>query len=243
MKALRKVLTFLLLVGMHSAFADWQGNWLLGGSINYAERRGEFDISLRYVAIPIFPIVEGDNRYSNKGFGWGLLAGYQLKKEGWIWGIEGSIDWLDITQTREFVFTDVIGLFSWDAKSNYDREPIAVLSGRMAYEIAPYFIPYIRLGLEGSEDSLEVTVTGHPLLPQNTVIVEDSRWNWHYLAGVGIETPLWCTPATLRIEYNYHSRGRPLIANGVFVNQAFSFSSEMHNRTQSGKLSFVWNFS
>ncbi|MGD9591418.1 MAG: outer membrane protein [Candidatus Berkiella sp.] len=243
------ILATLLVACSHSAYASWQGNWLVGVSGIYAQRRGELDLSMRYVppfpvATPVFPILEADNLYTNKGFGWGLLAGYQLKSDGWTWGFEGSVDWHDITATRDVVFTDVIGLFSWDATSRYEREPIAALSGRMAYEMAPYFIPYMRLGIEGSHDSLDVTVTGNPfILVQPNISVSDSRWNWHYLAGIGIETPLLCTQASVRIEYNYHSRGRPLIVNGIFINQGVSFSSEMHNRTHSGKLSLVWNFS
>ncbi len=247
------VLTTLMIISGQQAMADdsWKGNWLVGGSGIYAERRGTFDASMRYAVNPIFPILETDNLYSNKGFGWGLLAGYQLKKDGWTWGLEASVDWHDISQARDVVFTDAAFLISWDAKSLYKREPIAALSGRMAYEMAPYFIPYIRLGVEGSDDSLDVTmISGNSFVTPNPITVSDSRWNWHYLAGVGVETPLWCTPMTVRIEYNYHSRGRPLIANGaqgllaggVLVTPAFAFTSEMHNRTQSGKLSFVWNF-
>ncbi len=261
---MRKVVlaTLLFLNGNQvfaAAYADesWRGNWLVGGSGIYAQRRGSLDVSMRYsptvfgLGNGAFPILETDNLYSNKGFGWGLLAGYQLKSHGWTWGVEASVDWHDISQRRDVLFTDVVGLISWDARSLYKRQPITALSGRMAYEMAPYFIPYIRLGIEGSHDLLEVSMIGSSgaVTPINPLINSDSRWNWHYLAGVGVETPLWCTPMTVRIEYNYHSRGRPLIVNGtqglaagVVVPQAFTFRSEMHNRTQSGKLSLVWNF-
>ncbi|MBS0287194.1 MAG: outer membrane beta-barrel protein [Proteobacteria bacterium] len=232
--------------------AQWQGNWLVGASGIYVQRRGELDLSLRYSPVinfpRSFPNLEAQNRYTNKGFGAGVLAGYQVKSQGWTWGLEGSVDWHDADTPRDVVFTDVAGLFSWDAQSTYERDAIYAISGRMAYEMAPYFIPYIRLGVEGSDDSLDLTlISSTPLISPNPITVSDSRWNWHYLAGVGVETPLWDTAMTLRLEYIYHSRASSLKPQGSLglglLNPAFTFVSDMHNRTQSFKLSAVWNFS
>ncbi len=254
MRMWQKAVGALFLLAVNNVQACWDSSWLVGASGIYAVRRGDLNTSLRYAFDPRFPIVESDNLYSNKGFGTGLLAGYQLLSNGWLWGLEGSIDWHDMSQTRDTVFTDVASVFSWDASSTYKRGPIAALSGRMAYEMTPYLFPYIRLGIEGSEDKLELTLrNGNPALVYPVALtVSDQRWNWHYLAGIGFETPLWCTPMTVRFEYNYHSRAKSLFVNGaqalanagvVLVNNAFTFSSEMHARTQSGKISFVWNFS
>ncbi|MBS0290413.1 MAG: hypothetical protein JSS07_10335 [Proteobacteria bacterium] len=257
-KSWRKALLCVPLLFMSSAYADWQGNWLFGVSGIYTDRRGEVDIGTLYNgAFPLFPLkTESGKRYSDIGAGYGLLAGYQITCQGWIWGIEASVDWLDISSKRAFVYPDLlpfeITLIEWHAQSEYKSEvPLVALSGRMAYKMAPYFISYLRLGVEGDDESLDVIISPGTGSMQSTVL-HASRWIWHYILGVGFEVPLGCSPITLRAEYNFHSRAEPLFAHGrihegvinPFVDQILPvFDAEMSTITNSGKVSFVWNFS
>ncbi len=245
----QKLLGTLLLFAMNSAYASWQGNWLLGASAGMADRRGEVDIGMLYTSplfpIPLFAKVDTNQRYSEKGALYGLLGGYQVESQGWIWGLEANVEWQNLNRNRGFVYADLApnlsSLFSWGVVSQYKRGTIIALSGRMGYEMAPYFIPYLRAGVEGSEDSLEVTFTGIP----GTITLQQSHQLLHYLVGFGAETPLACTPMTIRLEYNFHSRAKSFQLNGLLNDPIFKpfFTAEMHPRTQSGKLSLVWNFS
>jgi hypothetical protein len=234
-----------LLLITNTACADWKGNWLLGVSSDYADRRGELDVSLFYTGRPVVSVTNTNQRYSDQGLNWGLLAGYQIKCQGWTWGGEVHIDWHDIGTEQAFVFPDLNGVASWSVITRYKSDPIVALSGRMAYEMAPYFIAFLRLGVATTKDKLNVNIGGDPLvLPFNTQL-QDSRWVYRYLVGVGTETPLFCTPLTLRMEYNYYSRGRSLSASAF--NSAPTllpfFTVDMHPRTNALKLSLVWNFS
>ncbi len=248
MKNWRIAFGTLLLFTMNSANAAWQGNWLLGVSTGFADRRGELDIGMLYTSqnpiLQRFAKVDTPQRYSVKGALYGLLGGYQVECQGWIWGAEASIDWQDLNRNRGLVYPDLApnlsSLLSWSAVSKYKRGPIIALTGRMGYEMAPYFIPYLRAGIEGSEESLEVTFTGNP----GSITLRKSNHLLHYVVGFGAETPLGCTPVTIRLEYNFESRCKSLESNGLLNDPIFKpfFTVEMHPRTQVGKLSLVWNF-
>lgn len=244
MKNWRYVFGAIVLLAANNTYAGWQGNWLLGVSGGYAERRGDVDVSMLYTARPLVAQTDWDDRYSDTGAIWGVLAGYQLKNCGWTWGAEVSVDSQDIDEEQAFVFPDVARLFSWGVRTNYSRDAVIAISGRMAYEMAPYFIPYLRLGAEGSKDSLDVDISGDSTVFPFAVALHNEHWVYRYLVGAGTETPLFCSRASLRLEYNYHSKGKSLEASGIMVspNPTPFYITQMHPRTQSLKLSLVWNF-
>lgn len=241
----RLILCFLGgLLFVNTAHAQWEPNWLIGVSSGYAERRGDLSIALNYNLPVFFPRMVNDFEYSDRGVIWGGFVGYQAFCDAWLLGVELHLDWDNFDKQREFLFPDLAGLLSWDVRGRYEREPLIALSTRIGYEMAPYFLAYLRFGVETSKDTLDVTIGTNPtLFPFAGLNMHDSRWLYRYLLGFGAETPVFCTPFSLRLEYNYHSRSDALESNGIIVFPGLNpvFSSYMHPKENSIKVSLVWN--
>ncbi|MBN9287681.1 MAG: hypothetical protein BGO43_02700 [Gammaproteobacteria bacterium 39-13] len=243
----RLTLSFLgMLLFANTTYANWQGNWLVGVSSGYAERRGDLSIGLAYNLPNIFfPRMINDFEFSDKGLIWGGLVGYQAFCGAWLLGTELHVDWDNFDKRRDFVFPDLAGVLSWDVRGRYEREPLIALSARVGYEMAPYFLAYMRLGVETSKDKLDVRVAADTsMFPFGVIEMHDSRWLYRYLVGVGAETPVFCTPLSLRLEYNYHSKSDALESAGAISFPFFNpvLSSYMHPKENSIKVSVVWNF-
>ena len=109
-------------------------------------------------------------------------------------------------------------------------------------------MPYGRIGAELGSDRLSVTFGfNNPLEADNNPLAtnEERQWVYRFLFGVGVELPL--VPAcgtTFRVEYDFHSKGRTLIATTAINDGIFnpSFQAESQPFTQSGTISVVWNF-
>ncbi|MFI4937080.1 MAG: hypothetical protein ACHQJ6_01035 [Candidatus Berkiellales bacterium] len=226
--------------------AKWQKNFLLGVSGGYARSTGEYNIDLQYTGVPFFPDTFFSQGYRDHGPMWGLLAGYQASCEEWIFGGELNVDWYDMDYDRLFLFSDLFEARIWDAKQRYEHQPTVGLSARIGYKMAPYFISYIRLGIETSRDRLISTFSGTPTINMITVEAKQRRQEYHWVAGIGGETPfcfLNMMPLSLRLEYNVHVPGTTL-ANTVVMEDGLinpQFISDTKPKNQVLKASLVWN--
>jgi opacity protein-like surface antigen len=195
-----------------------------------------------------------NRRFEDTGWLLGLLGGYQVKCNRWLLGVEVNVDWQDIFDDNEddnLAFSDasppvpgLLGVFgqatqAWNASSKFERDWVVGLSGRMGYEITPYLMPYIRLGLEWSEDELSYIQTNN----SNTVSIsaDGDRDGVRVLAGIGLEVPVpTVNGLTVRAEYDYHRRGRRVEAVNV-INGGFLVNASRDPTAQTAILSVVWN--
>lgn len=242
---MKKTLTSLLLcvagLSTTAAHAAWQSNWLVGASGGYASAKGPFNLT----------ILDTNGRqnvfnhtYKDSGFLAGLLAGYQARCQRWLFGLELNADWRDLDRTHDFAQTLTTGNANgvgFTGTVEYDREWALALTGRVGYAVAPYLMPYLRVGVEGAED--ELTVTG---LINNTNApfeFDDEDWTYRLVAGIGVEVPLamFIDGLTARAEYDYHHRGQGVTARANIFNGAL-VAGEMKERNQTGRISVVWNF-
>jgi opacity protein-like surface antigen len=228
-----------------TAYADWHSNWLVGASTGYAQRRGPLDINVLYLSPLIVPSLSTfvEDEITNPGVTWGLFAGYQVRCNSWLMGAELNVDVENFHHHRQFVFADIFNAFSWDVDGHYKRGATIGLTGRIGYAMAPYFIAYMRAGAETSKDKLHVRVKGAPNVFPFIIPMDETRWVYRYLVGAGAETPIFCTPISLRLEYNFHSRGRALASSGFVPSFPDPmFNTLMHPTENSLKLALVWNF-
>lgn len=226
------------------AQAAWQGNWLVGASGGYFNRRGDLDITMidtgRQTVI--------NRRFEDTGWLLGLVGGYQVKCNNWLLGVELNVNWEDVfddSEDNNLAFSDASvpnaqaqAVQAWNASSTFDRDWVVGLSGRMGFELAPYLMPYIRLGLEWSEDDLNYTQTNN----SNTVSIsaDGSRDGVRVFGGIGVEVPVpTINGFTIRAEYDYHRRGRRVeavnVVNTLLVNATRDPSA------QTAILSVIWN--
>jgi opacity protein-like surface antigen len=226
------------------AFA-WEVNPLIGASVDYARYDGRYDIGLFYTGIPLLPLTSYQDRQSNTGFGGGMFAGYQLTCNQWILGLELSADWYDTNKERVFTFTDIASLAPWDANLQFRNKGFYALSARAGYEMAPFFLSYVRLGVETTHQEIIARFQGAPSVYPFGVTLKDDSWQNHIFVGVGAEFPLpvFCQ-LNLRLEYNYHFPSHALRGRGRIIQGGLNpiFSIEGKPSIDTGKVALVWNF-
>lgn len=223
----------------------WQGQALVGISGDYARYDGRYDIGLFYTGFPLLPQTNFQDRQRNTGFGGGVLAGYQLTCNQWLLGLEFAADWYDTNKERVFTFADNFQALVWNTSLQDRNKGFYAISARAGYAMAPFFLSYLRLGVEATHHELIARFQGAPNVYPFGLTLRDDSWQNHVFVGVGAEFPLNCScDLSLRMEYNYHFpsstlRGRGRINDGV-VNPLFSI--EGNPSIDTGKVSLVWNF-
>jgi opacity protein-like surface antigen len=227
------------LMAASTAHAAWEYNFLLGLSGGYAARDGDVDITIFHPA-PGSQISAAIRDIEDDGFIGGLFGGYQARCNGWLFGAELAVDWEDTDSDRAFAFTDILNR-GWSGSAHYDRETLVGLTARGGYEISPYLMPYIRLGAEWSRDKLAYSMaTANNLLFASG---DGRRTVTRFIGGVGIEMPIPIMAGlSFRAEYNYHSKGKSVEAASLANDGATLVVADSKPRTNSGKVSLVWNF-
>lgn len=221
-----------------AAQADWDANWLIGASAGYGTRSGDLNVNVTDVLVDD-EFSTTSRSFSQNGWLWGLLAGYQARCNCWLVGGEVSVDWMDHGGQNNYAYTDADD--TWVGSASFDSDALVAVSMRLGYEVASFFLPYIRLGVETSRDKLDFSVANF----DNTLAAsgEGQRRSYRFLGGVGMEFPVpMCEGLSLRAEYNYHSRGRSVSA-GATANDGLTYvSADTKQHANTGKASLVWNF-
>ncbi len=220
--------------------AAWQGSWVVGASGGLVHDRGELTVTdvsdgRQTVVVP---------RFQDEGWFLGLFGGYQWLCNRWLLGLELNLDWYDNdSDDNNFAYTSSDNT-AWNVHSEYDREWVVGLSGRMGYEIATYLLPYVRVGLEYSDDDLHYAQTINNSNPVFRNAADASQDSVRLFGGMGLEVPVpKFNCLTLRFEYDYHTKGKRVEAvNNITDAQGSDIvSASRKPYTQTVFASVVWN--
>lgn len=230
----------------NAAFASWDGSVFIGISGGWAQRHGDVDATITHPTpgpgITVFSTDTGSS--FDNGYLWGLLAGYELHQNHWIVGLEANLDWQDKRHKSDdniLAFTDSINQ-GWMYTPHYKTNAVLGISGRLAYELFTYFVPYLRLGAEFSSNRLRFFAYD----PTQGLFVEgDTRRHMTRLllgAGAQIPIPIVMPGLSIRMEYNYHSGGKEIDCEGLArPDYATLWNINSKASTDSVKASLVWN--
>jgi len=251
------VLTILstALLASGAAQADWNGNWLLGASGAYNWYKGSLDHTVDFDLPVNAPSVSFHNDLISKGWSWGLLGGYQIRYERWLFGAELNVDWHQHDHTQNYVNTvdfgneDIATAFS----ATFKRDTTWGLTGRVGYEVLPCLITYLRAGVERQHDKLDVIGSTDPLnfggglIAPFTFEADSSRHSYRFVGGIGVEAPIpYLAGLTFRTEYNYRPHGKTVETSpswnvlGLVFPVTSTLSARQHINTV--KASLVYNF-
>lgn len=229
------------LLASTAAQAQWQRNWLLGvsGAYNWGDGNADFSAfnSTTGTLVTFSPSFDAD------GWDWGILGGYQARCNGWLLGLELSVDWPDRDSTESFAFATVGNSVVGAATINFDRDTIVGLTARLGYEISDWFMPYLRAGVETGED--KISFTSIITAPAPTAVASNSgeRRAWRFIGGIGAEMPVPVLAGlSLRLEYNYHSKGRSVESTGLASDNVTVITTSTKQSDNSAKASLVYNF-
>jgi opacity protein-like surface antigen len=225
------------------------GNWLVGVSGGWAwhsDRDATVTIQHPAPGSEITSYQLGNDDSSSK-FIWGLLAGYQARVNGWLLGGEVNVDWRKHNDdARGFTVDDPVdGIITGSVNGNSGHNAVVGLTGRIGYEVSPYFLPYIRLGAEVTRTENRDFVVTAPGVPYTVTSSNDRNHRWGFIGGLGAEFPVpVCKTLSLRAEYNYHSHSRhddvAVLASDLATLYTVSGDGNRHENT--GKLALVYNF-
>jgi len=226
----------------------WSGNWLVGASAGYGSRTGSNQTQLSYNGTG-FPATYPQSLiirdYSAPGNLFGFFTGYQAVKDYWLAGVELNFDRHDMNDDLSFAFTDTNGAIGFRGTTNYKRDWVLGLTARVGYAITPFFLPYVRFGVEFGHDKLTTQYSGNPASYPYSIEMSTRTYVHRALSGFGIELPLPMTcGASFRLEYNWHSKSKTVKAHGNILDGLVSpaFESSLQPQTHSGRAALVWNF-
>lgn len=219
------------------AQADWEGNWLLGVMGGYAARTGNLEVNIAHPA-PLRAVTPYLSSLNENGFMWGLLGGFQLRCNSWLLGGELNIDWRNLDEHNNYAFTTALNTGA-TAYSDYDQNTVVGITARIGYEVTPCFLPYMRLGVETSNDQLTVAAASGTL----EAFVDGSRRQYRFVGGVGAEMPVPALAGlSFRLEYNFYSKGKGVDASGFASDNLTFVDASASAKTNAGKAALVYNF-
>lgn len=222
----------------------WDKNFLLGVFGGYADKDGSTVTRVNYGAFPNLVSADVVRDISDLGVIYGILGGYQGKCDQWLFGGEFSLERHPINDIHQFAFSDPAGLFNWQGSAQYRRDWMTAFTFRGGYQFVDYFMPYVRLGIETGQDIYEVTLASNvPNVP--ILYPANKKWVWRFLSGAGIEIPVTCTRLALRMEYQFHSKGKTIEVDKIYTDGIINpiTNSELQPKTQTFILAIVSNFS
>ncbi len=230
-------LSALLVASSAAQARGWEGNWLFGASAVYGKGHGTLNTTVYDVATDTEVTSFGID-IDRKGWGWGLLTGYQARCNGWLVGGELAVDWPNhkhsTSYTSNLVGTDVAGV------AEYHQDVVVALTGRLGFAINSFFLPYLRAGIETGRDKIELSASQAGV---NFLNLSDRRQSVRFVGGIGAEIPVPVLDGlSARVEYNYHSKGGRVSADGQTVDGVYTVHSDIHGHANTGKLSLVYNF-
>ncbi len=210
MKRLGIAVTLLMIA--FSTAANALSNWLVGIEGAYSQRKAILDITIFHPDLDAPPTITS-NEMKGNGLLWGLLAGYQTKCDSWLLGFELNIEWENIDNQQAVTFTDILNQ-TWGGTAQYKRNTIWGFSTRLGYEVTSDFLPFVRLGVQTSRDTLRFALATNPLTLAD--LGEGNRRTFRYVLGAGAEFPIPALKSLkLRTEYNFYSKGPSVEAVGL----------------------------
>lgn len=237
----------LSLTAKASIQPGWVGNFLIGVSAGYADLYGDLSTSLNYQGRePDNDIFQTSySTYDNSGFMLGVLAGYQEIRHLWLVGAEINFELHALDEVHQLDFSDSHRQIDWMGTVRYSRKNTIGISGRLGFAMTQYFMPYLRLGGEFSRDTLSAAFSGDMAVFPQELVISKRHWLHRFLLGIGAEFPLLETcGATIRVEYNFHSKARTIKGEATYLDEIYSptLQTGFQPQMQSAKISFIWNF-
>lgn len=205
----------------------------------------DFHAQIQLNGFPTFQPADYFNDLSENGLFWGAFLGYQeVRNLRFIAGIEFDIaNYSNLNHTHTIAFSDPQALYGTFADVTYEQDWIADLTGRLGYAVSEICIPFVRFGVALSRDKSRVVFTENSV-EFGQITLEDRKWVYRFLLGGGIEVPIPCRNVSIRLEYIVHSKGKTIETDFILLDGIINpvYYAEQQPYIQSGRISFVWNF-
>tara|TARA_R110002110_G_scaffold65206_1_gene179887 strand:- start:35252 stop:36019 length:768 start_codon:yes stop_codon:yes gene_type:complete len=251
-KAVQLASLFLLSLAVNTgAQAEQRSHFLVGAEAGVEARHTHYNfdyvLTSNAVAGTAGNLQRNQTRVVDTGSFLGLLTGWQIQCGRTLLGVEGSVDFHSFEETKQTLFADNVAVNAalttpYLATAKYERGAAYQLSGRAGWWLTPFFMPYVRLGLQYSRDQITFTAPvrqivsaanpGNPSFSQKTDV-------WSGVGGIGVEIPAF-GPTSVRVEFDYIYSPSNSWSDTVGLMQGTHRVD--HPKSYVGKASWVWNF-
>lgn len=242
-------LLLLTLISSTIARAELKNNFLLGGELGIESRHSHFTSRYQIVGFPAVPapfntlMNVNSVRVADAGSFAGLLGGWQLHCSRWLAGIEANVDFHSFEKHKDFVISDVLVLAApaqlgpAAATVEYDRGDTFGLTLRGGFWVTPFFMTYVKAGVQYSRDELTFVIPTRQLINEPISFGKEDIWG--LLGGIGIELPAFAN-SSVRFEYNYIRTDRLVLEDNVGI--MVGVHRIKYPESHVGKIAWVWNF-
>lgn len=243
---LRSGLFVLLTLWCVLANAYHEGNhWLVGISGGFARHTGPVDVHVVYKV----PNATTNVFLNGNGDDWnlGVLLGFRRICDGWLLDGELNVDSYNTEGEYAQSFNALDPRIIYFATRRYHHGPAVGLTARWGYTMAPYFIPYIVVGLETNKEKLDVTVQGNQPFYLDPIVISGDQQQVRGILGFGTDLPLpfWCEALAVRLEYRYYSMDKALNAEGTLKATTGidpTISMALRPKFNTFRVALIWQF-
>jgi len=247
-KAVQLASLFLLSLAVNTgAQAEQRSNFLVGAEAGVESRHTHYNfdyvLTANAVAGTVGQLQRNQTRVTDTGSFLGLLAGWQIQCGRTLLGVEGNVNFRSFEETKQTLFADnvvpngVTLTTPYLATAKYERGTAYQLTGRAGWWLTPFFMPYVRLGLQYSRDQITFSapvrqVAGNPSFSEKESV-------WSGVGGIGVEIPAF-GPTSVRVEFDYVYSPSTSWEDVTGLMQGTHRVD--HPKSYVGKASWVWNF-
>lgn len=167
----------------------------------------------------------------------GVFAGYNWVCNNLLMGLDLSADWLDSDDSHQFLAaSNTPNNFLNEARFN--RDFMYGISARLGYRGYDMMSPFVRLGVERANNKLDLNIDTTAAAPVRVLGLSDSRHETGYLAGLGVDIPVFNKHTNVRIEYQYHWQNR---ADFDFSNATLSGKADIKPKMHLLTVGLLWS--
>lgn len=137
--------------------------------------------------------------------GWlgGVFAGYNWVCNSLLFGLDLSADWLNADDSHQFLrASNTPNNFLNTAR--FEKDFMYGISARLGYKASDMMTPFLRLGIERVNNKLDLNIDSTTVPAVRQLGLAQSRHETGYLAGLGVDIPVFNKHTNVRIEYQYH---------------------------------------
>lgn len=205
-----------------SAQAALKQGWDVGARVGYQWHHDNLNIMANNAG----NVLAAQPRIFDNGFTFGLFGGYQWLCQSLLMGLEANIDWMGSDEDHAFHAVDSAGN-NYVVTARYERDLFYGASARMGYRWSDFFMPFARVGIERTNDTLKIGFNQNSPAG-NASIFDHSKHLTGYLIGLGFEVPVFSPNSNMRIEYQYHWSNRANFNDSGLISGQYAYKPKMH---------------
>lgn len=174
-----------------------------------------------------------------KDNGWlgGLFVGYNWVCNSLLMGVDLSADWLNADDRHQFLKRSNTNVNYLNA-ARFEKDFMYGVSARLGYKASDLMTPFVRLGIERVNNKLDLDIDTTAVPAVRQLGLAKSTHETGYLAGLGVDIPVFNKNTNVRVEYQYHWQNW---ADFGFSNNVLSGKADIKPKMHLLTIGLLWS--